>query len=47
MQCLLPNINDNVVQNQLPLSASFQRENIDHRVKPFKIYRTYVGAGLV
>lgn len=31
--------------NQLPLSPSYQRNGIDKRVKPFKIYRTCVGSG--
>lgn len=31
--------------NQLPLAPSYQRGNVDKRVKPFKVYRAWVGAG--
>lgn len=31
--------------NQLPLMPSYRRDGVDLRVKPFKIYRTWVGAG--
>lgn len=33
--------------NQLPLSKSYQRNNVDRRVRPFKIYRAYTGSGLI
>lgn len=31
--------------NQLPLSPAYQKNGIDKRSKPFKVYRSWVGAG--